>query len=481
MAINISNEDYKVIKQQYIVKYLRLNILDFKFNVVNELSGRLTGCSIQCNADSDIRRTCSVDMVVTDTSLDIQPGGQIFLDKYCQPYVGYEDIYTGEIQWYNQGIYMINQPSFQYSATTHTLSFSGIDLMGKMTGVRNGNLEGLPTVIPQGSNVREAMIATIGLAGFNNYIIEECKLNDGTIQPVPYDIEIQQGGTVYNILTELRDIMPNYQIYFDVNGVFHYEPIPDGKDDPILIDDDLWPSVLIQENVSTDFESVKNYVEVYGKSHDVDHYPSEISVSGSDITLTIASLPTAIDKYTMIGFTTPEGSAISGNITIKVNSLEAIALVDSSGKQIQSLDANTYYVAYYQPAENNVAATWLFLGHQQATAVSWDDNPDSPFYVDGPVGRIRIVLYGGDYDNIMSDELAKQRADVEVYWRCRLNDSISLSCVPIPWMDVNIVVSHAMRGHTEQNKYIIKSYSVDYGSETGQMTINAITFYEYYK
>ena len=122
----------------------------------------------------------------------------------------------------------------------------------------------------------------------------------------------------------------------------------------------------------------------------------------------------------------------------------------------------------------------FFLGHHQAQRKYSNTNPDSPFYVNGPVGIIRQVLYGGDYDNIQSDELALERAKLEIYWKCRLNDSISLNVVPIPWLDVNIVVSHAIKNSTEEKRYIIKNYSVDYGSVTNTMSVNMITFYPYY-
>ena len=123
------------------------------------------------------------------------------------------------------------------------------------------------------------------------------------------------------------------------------------------------------------------------------------------------------------------------------------------------------------------------MGHQQAQATSYDDNPSSPFYVGDPigsssVGRIRIVLYGGEYDNIYSDDLAKQRADFEIYQRSRLNDSISMETIPIPWMDANIVISHRFGQKQEPSKYIVKSFSVDYAIG-GTMTINAITWYPY--
>lgn len=470
--LNLSQDDYNVVKQRIINKYLRLNLLDFNYNVVDEISGYLVDFSVTCDADSDLRRSCSLSMVTKGDMFEVGAGNRIFLDKFIQPYIGYENIRTGEIQWYNQGIYLINAPSYQYDGATNTLSFSGLDLMSKLTGLRNGQLEGIPTVISQGESVRSAIISTLALAGFTKYVVDECKLRSGAIQSVPYDIEISQGGTVYDILSNLRDILPQYQIYFDVNGVFHYEQIPSGEDDPVLVDDDLINKIIISETINTDFESVKNYIEVYGKTHDVEHYASAISVSGAVISLTISSL-TELAEYNMIGFTTPD-TAISGNIQLNVNSTGAKNLVDGSGNYITNLDANTYYVAYYTSA-----GTWEFMGHLQAKAVYSDTNPDSPFYVNGSVGRIRYVCYGGDYDNITSDELALERAKLELYWRCRLQDSISISCVPVPWLDVNIIMSHAPKSKTEQNRYMIKSFSASYGS-SASMSITGITYYPYY-
>ena len=673
--VNIGAEDYNVLKQQYIKKYIRLELLDFQYNIVDELSGNMTKCSINVDSNSDLRRSCDLGFVVTTSTFDIKAGSKLWLDKFCRPYVGYENMRTGEIQWYNQGIYLVNNPQWSYNASTNEISMQALDLMSKLTGLRNGNLEGIPTVIAKDENVREAIIKTIELGGFTKYICEECKTKDGTIVPVPYDIEIDVGGTVYDILTGLRDIMPNYQIYFDINGVFHYEPIPLAYDDPVLIDDDLFNNVLISENINTDFESVKNYVEVLGHTWDVDYYsPSEsTTVSGGTITPTFADLK-ALEDGTAVGITLP--SDVNSASGLNIDFLGTNKIVDIDSQNVQSLSKDTEWIFQFVPApklprgyteleyiqssgtqyidtgfkpnqdsrvtcdfeyissveeqtifmarrtsnqdqfglfhntagwtfrygansaENNTigimdrilldinknvatlngvkltnsAATfntgtnlmlfvrntngtlnnyaiaklyacsiysdettmirnfipcknpsgeiglydtvnsqfysnagigtfvagpeipsiedkggpfWRFMGHQQAQATSYDDNPSSPFYVGNPigsssVGRIRIVLYGGEYDNIYSDDLAKQRADFEIYQRSRLNDSISMETIPIPWMDANIVVSHRFGQKQEPSKYIVKSFSVDYATG-GTMTINAISWYPYYE
>ena len=854
--INIGAEDYNVLKQQYIKKYIRLELLDFQYNIVDELSGNMTKCSINVDSNSDLRRSCDLGFVVTTSTFDIKAGSKLWLDKFVRPYVGYENMRTGEIQWYNQGIYLVNNPQWSYNASTNEISMQALDLMSKLTGLRNGNLEGIPTKIAKDENVREAIIKTIELGGFTKYICEECKTNDGTIVPVPYDIEIDVGGTVYDILTGLRDIMPNYQIYFDINGVFHYEPIPLAYDDPVLIDDDLFSNVLISENINTDFESVKNYVEVLGHTWDVDYYsPSEsTTVSGGTITPTFADLK-ALEDGTAVGITLPvdigenskilpdgytqldyiqsngnqyidtgvlgkdinkvivdfqftssqstteqevaavivdgnnklqigwysnsfittggasysqtsysartigtaspigspnkslylfaqhEGNSATWKVKAKLysctissasgfvrnfipckDSSGTVGLYDVVGNQfyqnngtgsftagpetpsavvdkitinylgnndvvdiddkpikelskdaewifqavteleesqlpsgytqleyiqssgVQYIDTgfkpsgNSGIVVDYQqvgtierqdplfgarqsssntafgmwlssdvtyPQYGNVSYNtkpisinnntrliykldkgiascgdktvsfsqlsfnssynlvlfsintggtvdtrrisgklygckiydndkivrdfipcknssgviglydtvnsqfyqnagtgtfiagdewkpsqqkmkfWRFMGHQQAQAISYDNNSSSPFYVGDPigsssVGRIRIVLYGGEYDNIYSDDLAKQRADFEIYQRSRLNDSISMETIPIPWMDANIVISHRFGQKQEPSKYIVKSFSVDYATG-GTMTINAISWYPYYE
>ena len=470
MALNISQEDFNVVRQPFINKYLKLNILNFNLSVVNEISGNLISCDVSVNADSDLRRSCTINLVVTDSSFEPKSGSQIWLDKFVQPYVGYENIYTGEIQWYNQGIYLINTPTYFYDATNNTLSFQGLDLMSKLTGVRNGALEGVPTVIPQGSNVREAMIASIKLAGFTKYVIDECTNVDGSIQAVPYDIQVNQGGYIFDIIKQLRDILPNYQVYFDVNGVFHYDQIPSGDNDPVLIDDVLWNDVNTSDNITTDFESVKNYIEVYGKTHSPDMFPTSTTTYINNLSLFFATNPTT---DTIIGFVPSINMA--GNIYIRHGTnVTQHKLLDSSGNYIKHLDKDVYYVAKYKQDGN-----YLFMGRLQAQAIAKDDNPESPFYVDGSVGVIREVLSGGDYDNIMTDELALQRAKLEIYWKCRLNDSITLTCVPIPWVDVNILISHAPKNTTKQKKYMIKSFSASYGS-VASMTINAISYYAYY-
>lgn len=477
MSNIITQSQYNAAKQTIRNKHIKINILNFDYMPLDTIEGNVTSGSIMIDANNDIRRTCNISLVVTDSSFEVQGGGKIFLDKLIQIYVGIDDLASGEIAWTNMGIYLINKPTYNYDAANHTLSFEGLDLMAKLTGLRNGYIGGLAgedkTLIQTGQNIREVIIGILKENNFNKYVVSECTLANGKIQDVPYDMEFSQGTTWYDVLSKLRNILPQYQIYFDVDGVFHYEQIPSSESDPIMIDDDIWVENVLNEEVEVNFEDVKNAVEVYGVIHDTQYFSdsSVSTVSNANITLTVDQEAVEV-PYTIIAFTLP--SKATGNITVNVNNWGSKNLVDDYGNRVTLLNAETYYVIMYQ-ADN----TWLFMGGLQAQAYWEDNNPESPFYVEGSVGRILLPLYGGEYDNIQTDALALERAKYEIYLRCRLNDTIRLTTVPIYWADVNWKVSYFPFGEDIKNQYIVQSIRTDL-SANGNQTWEMSRFYPLY-
>lgn len=447
----------------------RIQLLNYNFQVVDELSGvTVSTPSFKVDSTSDIRRTLSISLQVTDSSFDIGEGNKIWLDKYIKVYLAIYNVQTGDYTWTNMGIYMINNPSRNYTASTNVLSITCVDLMAKLTGLRNGSLEGITYSIPQGTNVRTAIIGTLALAGFTNYIVEECSID------VPNDINISMGGTVYDILKALRDILPQYQIYFDVDGVFHYELIPSTANAQVMVDDTMWNTLLIDYNIDTNFDEVKNVIEVHGKTHDIQYY-NVATISGTTYLLTITGV-SSLYNHLKIGFTAPSQII---NPYIDLNGFGAKPLYDEFGNfAVLESASNVYYVAKYQASGDY----FLFMGTVSPVAIAEELNPDSPFYVNGTLGRIRMVLSGGEYDNIYMTSLAQARADWELYNRCRVQDSITLKTVPIYWLDVNWVVEITLpnkQGTEVTEKYIIKQISTTFGS-TGTQVINMMKYYPFY-
>ena len=112
-----------------------------------------------------------------------------------------------------------------------------------------------------------------------------------------------------------------------------------------------------------------------------------------------------------------------------------------------------------------------------------ETNEDSPYYINGTTGKIRLVCIGGEYDNIFSNELAQDRAKYELYLHCRLQDQISITCVPIYWLDVNWLVELTLpnkQGKEKTNQYIIKSINTTLGIN-GTQKITLMKYYPLYE
>lgn len=468
---DVTQSQIRVAKQPIQNKYVRIELLNNNFQVVDNLEGVCIGGSLAIDANSDMRRSGNLNLTVVDASFEVQSGSKIFLDRYIRVWVDTYSIVEQKNVSTNCGIYIIDAPSYVYDATTNTLNLSLLDLMAKLSGVRNGYLQGLPVKILAGENIRRAMIDTLALGGFTKYVIDEAP-ESGL---VPTDIEFSQGVTVYEILSALRDIYPNNEIYFDVNGVFHYSAIPTGENEPIQIDDSLWETIVIAENTETDFQSIKNSIEVFGRTHDPEHYSTTTTVTNNVISLNIPDVTSYVD-YVIYGFTLGANQSIE-NPTLNINQLGDYSLYDESGdlSLIETEDTEEYFCVKWDAFEQK----WQWLGHLQAYAIAEDNNVDSPYYIGGSVGRIRLPLYGGDYDNIVTDNLAKQRAQYELWKRTQLQTTVTISCTTVEWLDVNSLVEYTLQRNKQTYKWIIKS--INYGLDpSATMTVQLARFYPNY-
>lgn len=549
--------EYNLTKQNFRVIRIKINLLNSKFQVVGELTGNVVeNPSFSIDSNSDIRRTCDISIAITDSSFDISQGNKIWIDKYIQVYVGLKNVLTDEIEYTNMGIYLINNPQTTYNIDGNILKFQGIDLMSKLTGLRNGNLEGIPYFIQQGSNVRVAIIAVLSICGFEKYVVEECPYD------VPNDINIDIGGTAYDILKSLLDIVPNYQMYFDVDGVFHYNKIPSGANEQIMVDDDIWKATLIEYTKDTDFESLKNSIEVFGKTHDIKYFGGTADTSNNKYSITITGLETLYNNM-LIGFVTDKNVSKTLNINgeneykilnengteptfstnekyyvvryvekddiwefdkvdltvenpplatiiedtfvvlnpniveykdgykctfrtpqtgcdliynpkFRINSLNDVSINNS----VRLRNDTVYTIVYNKFSDKSNSKYFQFMGEITPYAKIQETNPLSPFYVNGEAGEIRIVLSGGDYDNIYTSELALERAKWELYTRCRLQDNVNVTCLPIYWLDVNWLVSITLpniNGIEETEQYIVKSITIG-----DAQSITMQKYYSYY-
>ena len=68
MALNITEQQYRTALQGIQSRYVWLELLNYNFQTVDELSGVAVSGSITIDANADVRRTRSIELVVKDST-----------------------------------------------------------------------------------------------------------------------------------------------------------------------------------------------------------------------------------------------------------------------------------------------------------------------------------------------------------------------------------------------------------------------------
>lgn len=378
----------------------KLFVLDYDYTVIDEISGRTESISLNVDSQSDIRRTANINITLKDDSRQSNSntfywvvGNPYWFDKYLQIYVAIKDIKTDEYVWVNEGIYLVNSPSISYDATNNNLSFEAIDLMSKLTGLRDGYLEGMTYTIPIGSTITGAVESLLIEQGFTQYIIYDPPYNY-----TPQDINIDAGGTAYDLLCQLRDINANWEMFFDIDGVFHFQQTPSGKvlidptsgevGEPMpLVDDTVWSKLNVSYNLDTNFDDVKNYIEVLGKTHEPNEY-GIVTITTNTLTLKLGQIESAYyDNSWIVGMGVITTS-LDDDPQVLATPISHIHVYDSTNTSIYNLDISNTPITIgnqYYCIKLTFGASGLdsieYLGKIQPRSIAFENNPESPFYV----------------------------------------------------------------------------------------------------
>lgn len=159
--------------------------------------------------------------------------------------------------------------------------------------------------------------------------------------------------------------------------------------------------------------------------------------------------------------------------------LSTLPIVDSAG---ETLPANTIGASstgticvftYRQNLGNTLTNCVYFNGQTQAYAIYEETSTEYPFSTTNLGYKIvhRITR-----EDLYSNDLCYNQAEYETYKTTALMDTVDLTMVIIPWLNVNEKVEYRSKitGNTEQ--YIIKSIS--WSTLDGTMTLNMYRFLE---
>lgn len=445
--------------------YSKVELLNKEHMVIGSWEGKLLSDSYKTDATSNIRRTYECELQVTDDSLFVGKDRQIWFNKYIRPYVGIYSLRERKIIWYLKGTFSSSTASYTYNAQAKTLSLQCNDLMCMLTGDLDGRQTGLKFHIKAGENIRISIIGIIDVFGFKKYQIPDLP------RSVPYDLEFPANTTAYEMLEQLMEFCPNYEFFFDLDGTFIIQRIPCYTNDADLFDESVVDRLLISEDNYTVNFTTKNCIEIWGKTYGTDsisRYSDKCTYSNNTYTVIFENL-SALSDYMIIGVKI--SAANNDGFKININNLGTYTVLDDYERTIKAnrLSPNSSYMFLYKA--NKV----YLLGEFNIHAIYKNELPDSQFSVQNVGRELWEVLSGNEYEKITSDVLAKERAMYECYYKANLNESLTLTLVDIPWLDVNRKIPYTLKTTGEFHRYMINNISGE--TLSGQCTINLSKFY----
>lgn len=494
--------------------------------------------NVNIDSSSGIRRSADCTFYNVNNANDFL-NLYMLMEFYIE--VGIFNFRKRDYIWYPIGTFFINSASSSYDATNNTFSCTLGDRYSKVDGTINGQVGGAPTItIPQKDANDNLISVQTALQNFidlqeitDRYVIEdigefygqqdtnptgyiEYRKNHPKWNKLPYDLDFNVGDTEATIIEKIRDLYPNVEAYFDVYDNFYCGMIPSCNNDPVLLDNDYIQKILLaegSESVTYGIGDIKNVTEVFGKSYSVDRqadssqitYHGLLGSSTSWWDVTIENYSEYSACYMSIPLSwSGDASRYEKEVYVKINDLTpglplyhefTTEFISSSeledGVNVIKItkDNNGNWIAYYLGAYQPHALCALTnnINDKTYTKKYFEDKynckhvtlrvEDSPYAIQ-KMGEILDVKSGEEYESIISNTVAEQNALYQNQISSSRNDTISLSTILIPWLDVNIKVSYKRSNSDVVEQYIVKSISHDFESMSSNITLQK--FYPLY-
>ena len=144
-------------------QYVKITLLDWYDNPLEDIQGIITGGSLNLNGDSSMRRTCNLSMYIHEKEYAgiTNVSNIISINKKIRLEIGLKnttDKYTDyDILWFPQGVYVIQNPSISHSTGGASVSMQLKDKMCLLNGECGGMIpastqfDKYDTITPEGA------------------------------------------------------------------------------------------------------------------------------------------------------------------------------------------------------------------------------------------------------------------------------------------------------------------------------------------
>lgn len=267
-------------------QYARIELLDFNEHGVGTIEGKISTGNVSVNGSSAIRRTINLTMIADARNSSVESiENEISINRKVRVFVGMDNPIEGyePVAWFKLGTFILSSASVSHSTSGWTISISGKDKMAMLDGTAGGTLPAA-TVFHEREIIAEDGSVTIEYPTIYQIIYEAvnhwggeqenkifisdldetCRLlvryigekpiyfnNDYTaftnkqgsadypnkviknqdagykITPFTYpgELVLSAGETVVSLLDKIKNVLSNFEYFYDVDGNFHFQQI----------------------------------------------------------------------------------------------------------------------------------------------------------------------------------------------------------------------------------------------------------------
>lgn len=260
----ITQEMYNAHFKKYRTLFVKVEILNSQDKVVDRLEGVAIDGNVNIQSESLIRRTGNITFLLKSNLIPTS-SSPLWINNKIRLWLGID--YLDTIQYFNLGIFIFSNPNVTINNSERTISLS---LYDKMYNFEKTPLELTTkfTVNTPISTVLKNVIQTLG---------EESKLliNSNSLT-LPYDLEFSPEDTILNVIEKIQGLYMQWQCYYDENGRFIYEQIPNRLNDEVIWNFEENADFRINNSQEIKFDNIYNYFKIIGKTKDDGTFVSAI-------------------------------------------------------------------------------------------------------------------------------------------------------------------------------------------------------------
>lgn len=181
-------------------------------NVIGEMTLDVIGGNVNFDSQNSNRRSCNISLKNLNGKYTPSPQSKVWINNKFSLKSGYE-YEDGQRLLYNQGVYVLGNPSILSSPAQKEVSIQGLDKWVLLDGTIQGKLK-KKLILEVNLRVDTAIKILIQEnVGENKFIIDDCD----TL--LPYTIEKEAGSTIADTIKEISDIV-SYEAFYNNEGYF---------------------------------------------------------------------------------------------------------------------------------------------------------------------------------------------------------------------------------------------------------------------